>query len=134
MRARIVLVGLVVLLAIALAGCGDSSNSSGDHSGAGGATQSSAVPAGSDASGSSAADAAKQAYEACLNAAASVPDAASKANVKKECKSRYGAIKDASKSIDQKVAEARANCETAAKKIPSETARESALDSCSKIQ
>jgi hypothetical protein len=135
MRSRLplVLLALTFLFALVASGCGDDKSSGGTVNTTG-ATQSTVQPAtGGTGSSGSASASIKQAYQACLDGAEKIPDGAKSREMTKRCKDSYSNVKDASAKIDQAASDARAKCEEAANKIPDETTKASALESCAKF-
>lgn len=127
MRQRLPILFACLLFASALVitGCGDDN-----------ATTSPAPEATAPTSSTSdSADAsAQRTLDNCVQAADRLPDDTAAAKAKTQCQDAYDSIKDATKQIDEKTAEARENCKQAAESIPDGQAKEDALAACEKFQ
>lgn len=127
MRQRLPILFVCLLFASALlaTGCGDDN-----------ATTSPAPEATAPTSSTSdSVDAsAQRTLDNCVEAAGRIPDETAAAKAKKQCEDAYNNIKEQTKNIDEKTAEARENCKQAAEAIPDGQAKEDALAACEKFQ
>jgi hypothetical protein len=130
-RTSLILIALTMLFAFVATGCGDD-NSTSDGAAPAGATQS-ADPGSTGGSGAATASA-QENRDKCLQAASAVADADKAAEAKEACEEAYDQLSEATKKIDQKTSDARAQCEEAANNIPNEEAKANALAACAKFK
>lgn len=130
-RLPIFLAALMILPALFVAGCGDDEEPATSTPAP---TQTTTTASTGATSGESATESAKRNLDNCLKGAEQLPDDSATEAAKKQCQAAYDNIKDATKKVDESVADARKRCLEAAGQIPNEQAKQDALAACDRFQ